>query len=103
MFVSFPFPMTPPVDWWENHTADLSVPCVVALGTKNIQHVSTVNNIKVMKFTYYKHHSFMSTFTGCWIYTTLYVMEKRKWKKNNNQIVLFKTIKHNISDDFYLT
>ena len=59
------------------------------------------------EFTYYKHHLFMiihalSTFTRCRIFTTMYAMENESGK-NNNQIVLFKIVAHNISDYFRLT
>jgi len=40
-----------------------------------------VNNIKVTESTYYKHHSFLITFTRCRIFTTLYVMENESGKK----------------------
>jgi len=50
------------------------------------EHVFTVNNTKVTKFTYYKHHLFMidfalSTFTRYLIFTTLYAMENESEKK----------------------
>jgi hypothetical protein len=59
------------------------------------RHVFTVINTKVTEFTYYKHHLFMikcvlSTFTRCWIFTTLYAMENENenkydmnWLQNN--------------------
>jgi hypothetical protein len=41
-----------------------------------------------------------SIFTRCCIFTLLYVMENESEKSWNNQIVLLKILKHNISDFF---
>jgi hypothetical protein len=74
--------------------------------TKNLERISSADRITCF-LTYYKHHLFMiihalSTFTRCWIFTTMYAMENES-EKNNIQIVLFKIVTHNISDYFRLT